>query len=97
MQFDGINVGICTTIDCGPTGVCIERSFFEGLYYACGCTNGTQNYLNPGPCPSISNRRYSRVRERETFFTDANPATTTLPPIVFCNNGGRLRKQIGMS
>jgi len=45
---------ICDKINCGPTGVCIERSFFENLYYACGCTNGANNYLNPGPCPDAN-------------------------------------------
>ncbi|CAF3825091.1 unnamed protein product [Rotaria sordida] len=43
---------ICDKINCGPNGICIERSFFENLHYTCGCTNGTVNYLNPGPCPN---------------------------------------------
>ncbi|CAF0900388.1 unnamed protein product [Adineta steineri] len=45
---------ICDTINCGSNGVCIERSFFENLYYACGCTNATQNFLHPGPCPNAN-------------------------------------------
>ncbi|CAF2504397.1 unnamed protein product [Rotaria sp. Silwood2] len=45
---------ICDSINCGLNGICIERSFFENLYYVCGCNNGTSNYLNPGPCPNAS-------------------------------------------
>jgi hypothetical protein len=45
-------IGICDTVNCGPNNICIERSFFENLAYTCGCSNGTYNYLNPGPCPS---------------------------------------------
>ncbi|CAF4791409.1 unnamed protein product, partial [Rotaria sp. Silwood2] len=45
---------VCDSINCGLNGICIERSFFENLYYVCGCNNGTSNYLNPGPCPNAS-------------------------------------------
>lgn len=51
MRSDEVIVGICETVNCGPTGICIERSFFENFFYACGCKNGSYNYLNPGPCP----------------------------------------------
>jgi len=68
---------ICNTVNCGPTGVCIERSFYEALYYACGCTNGTNNYLNPGPCPDAV-------------------ISTTVPPVVFCNNGGTYNPATGL-
>ena len=45
------SIGICDTINCGPTGVCIERSFCDGSFYACGCTNSTGNYVSFSPCP----------------------------------------------
>jgi hypothetical protein len=53
-------IGICDATYCGPTGVCIENSFFEGLSYACGCNNGTSNYLNPGPCPGKNQKEKRR-------------------------------------
>ncbi|UJR27520.1 hypothetical protein I4U23_008804 [Adineta vaga] len=66
---------VCESINCGLNAVCIERSFFEGLYYACGCTNGTDNYLNPGPCPVINP-------------ITTTTTTTITPPVGICLNGG---------
>lgn len=45
---------ICESVNCGLNGICIEKSFFPNLEYACGCTNGTYNYLNPGPCSNVN-------------------------------------------
>jgi hypothetical protein len=67
---------VCDLVNCGPTGVCIEQQLFEGLSYACGCINGTDRYLSPGPCPDVS--------------PITPPLTTTTTPTVptICLNGG---------
>ncbi|CAF3290222.1 unnamed protein product [Rotaria socialis] len=45
---------VCNKVNCGPNGVCIEKSFYESLFYACGCTNGSSIYIHPGPCPDAN-------------------------------------------
>ena len=85
-------------------GICIERSFFENLFYVCGCNNITNNYLNPGPCPGkkkqmnfewvyLRDRQFMNNMVNNCINTDANPTTTTPVPGI-CLNGGREKSEI---
>ncbi len=82
-------IGICDTVNCGLSNVCIERSFFENLFYTCGCKNGTNNYLYPGPCPGKKKKKnFDEITMNIYINTDANPITTTYSPGI-CLNGGK--------
>ena len=50
-------LGVCNTVNCGPSGVCIERALIQGLAYVCGCVNGTDSYISADPCPCKTRRR----------------------------------------
>ena len=80
--------GVCDRINCGPNGICYDRVIFPGVFFFCGCSNGTGSYARPGPCPGPITSTTTASTTTTTITTTTTTVVTTFSPIS-CVNGGK--------